>query len=474
MKPLVIVAVVFATACTPAASTSDSSVAGEEPTAPTSSPSPDGTQQLPTSPSPAPPGTYPSPPAIPEGPLTPEVRAGIDRLLESLYTEDWDLNAIGDLADLGDARTGWLLADLMRFYQSGLAYEELVFAFSSLTGAPQDPSIVGFVWAMNHLIAWDLPAYDGYVDDKALAYVPVEDLWQQFFDDDHGVDWRLVTWGGVLADDRPLDDNGPCNCIPSLDHPSTTDAGGGDWYPDDRIVFGVVVGDEAIALPKHQMEVHEMVNLTLGDRELGIPYCTLCASAQAYFVDDVPGYQRLVLRTSGLLQRSNKLMFDLITGGAIDTFTGVALTGPLAESGIELDQVSVVASTWGDWKAAHPDTSILAEDGGIGRSYRDDPLGARDDSGPIFPVGDVDPRLPIQEKVVGVVTEDGTAIAFPVSTARAALADGPIEYQGLTVRLDDSIRVYDRAGDEVVSHEAFWFAWSQFQTGSLVWSSIGS
>lgn len=420
------------------------------------------------------PATFPPAPETPDGPVSADVEAAVDRLLENLYTEDWDLNAIGDLANLDDPRVGWLLADLMRFYQTGLATEILVSEFSQLTGAPQDPSEVAFVWAMNHLIAWDLPAWEGYEDAKAAVYTPVEDLWQPFFDQNVALDWRLVTWGGVLADERPLDENSPCNCIPALDYPETTDVSGGDWYTDDRIVFGIVVNDEAIALPKHQMEVHEMVNLTLGGRELGVPYCTLCASAQAYYVDDVPGVERLVLRTSGLLKRSNKLMYDLTTGSAIDTFTGEALTGPLGEDGIALEQVSVVASTWGDWKQAHPNTLIIAEDGGIGRSYRDDPLGDRDDDGPIFPVGDVDPRLPIQEKVVGVVAPDGTAIAFPVNATKDALADGPLEYEGLTIRLEDSIRVYDATGDEVVSHEAFWFAWSQFHPGTLVWDDLGS
>ena len=326
--------------------------------------------------------------------MEPEVEAAVDRILEGVLSESWDIESVGDLADLGDPRIGWLLADLMRFYQTGAPDDELVFAFSRLTGAPQDVSQVSFVWAMNHLIAWDLPAWEGYAQAKRQIYTPVEDTWTRFFDEDEGVDWRLVTWGGVLADQRPLGDNGPCNCIPALDYPETTDAAGGDWYDDDRIVFGVVVEDEAIALPKHQMEIHEMVNLTLGGRELGIPYCTLCASAQAYYVDDVSGVDRVVLRTSGLLSRSNKFMYDLTTGSAINTFTGEALTGSLAEEDVTLEQVSVVASTWDDWKKTHPDTRILAEDGGIGRSYGDDPLGGRDDDGPIFPVGNVDPPAP--------------------------------------------------------------------------------
>ena len=68
----------------------------------------------------------------------------------------------------------------------------------------------------------------------------------------------------------------------------------------------------------------------------------------------VPGVDRVVLRTSGLLSRSNKVMYDLTTRSMFDTFTGRALTGPLGASGVHLEQVSVVASPRGDWKRAHP------------------------------------------------------------------------------------------------------------------------
>jgi hypothetical protein len=415
--------------------------------------------------------TYPPAPAAPEGPLDETAASGVEALMTAVTAGRIDNAALDEIVGGGDVRAAWLFADLLRFYQSGEPSMGLVSAFRDLTGAEETPpGTVDFVWAFNHLIAWDLPDWDGYAEVKRRLYTLVDERWNPFFEEDHGVDWRLVTWGGVFADDRPLGDNGPCNCIPALDYPETTDADGGSWYPDDGIVFGVVVNGEPVALPKNQMEVHEMVNLTLGGRELGIPYCTLCGSAQAYLVDEVPGVDRVVLRTSGLLSRSNKVMYDLETGSMFDTFRGEALTGPLGEAGIILDQVSVVASRWGDWKQAHPDTRILAQDGGIGRTYLDDPLGGRDDSGPIFPVGDVDPRLPVQEKVVGVIAPDGTPVAFPVVTTSEALTIGDIEFQGVTARLSDGIRVFDGDGMELATHEAFWFAWSQFHPETLVWS----
>lgn len=172
---------------------------------------------------------------------------------------------------------------------------------------------------------------------KRPLFLLVKPRWSPFFsDEDAAIDWRWVSWGGVFIDDRPLGDGGFCGRgrIPALDDPALTDAAGGDWYSDGYVVFGVVVNGEAVAFPKNTMEIHELVNITIGGRRWGIPYCTLCGSAQAYFLDANPAWNEpIVLRTSGLLSRSNKVMYNLNTRSVIDTFTGVALSGPLQSLG---------------------------------------------------------------------------------------------------------------------------------------------
>lgn len=99
---------------------------------------------------------------------------------------------------------------------------------------------------------------------------------------------RFFRDDGVVIDDRELGDPESCSsgCIPLLDDFATTDAAGGDWYPDGRIVFGLVEGDATLAFPKNIAEIHEMFNFTLGERRFGLPYCTLCGSAQAYYTDN--------------------------------------------------------------------------------------------------------------------------------------------------------------------------------------------
>jgi hypothetical protein len=419
---------------------------------------------------------FPPAPEVPDGPLDPDLAVHVEELLAAVAsgpTGQLDAATIDGIVAGGDARVGWLLSDVLRF---SAASAGALRAFEELTGVglTAEPGGVRWVEVTDHLMAWDLPAWPGYREAKAQVYLLTEPAWQPFFDDaDADIDWRLVSWGGVHIDDRPFGSTGPClrGCIPALDDPALTDAAGGAWYPDERVVFGVVVGGEAVALPRHQMEIHEMVNLTVGGRDLGIPYCTLCGSAQAYYTDDLPdGFDRAVLRTSGLLSRSNKVMYDLATMSVFDTFTGRAVSGPLREAEVALEQVTVVASTWGEWRRAHPDTRILAEDGGIGRVYRDDPLRGRDDHGPIFPVGLIDPRLPAQEFVVGAVAADGTPVAFPVVAARAVLRDGgEVAHRGLTAHLDgDGLRV-TAEGRELATHQAFWFAWSQFHADTELW-----
>jgi hypothetical protein len=426
---------------------------------------------------------YPSAPKAPAGALDGRAERSLSRLISALLRGELDREALEVLAASRDARLGWSLSDVLRFTAPGPGQEEIASAFTRLTEVDirDDPSFSESPWRSltNHLIAWDLPAPPDYREHKARLFLALEPRWRPFFADrDSDIDWRLVSWGGVLIDDRPRGDPDPCprGCIPALDDPALTGAAAGGWYGDQRTVFGVVVGGEAVAFPKNIMEVHEMVNITIGGRRLGIPYCTLCGSAQAYLLDSVPtGVAPPVLRTSGLLSRSNKVMYELGTRSVFDTFTGRALSGPLRRAGVVLDQVTVVTSTWGAWKEDHPRTRIVAQDGGVGRVYEDDPLRGRDDDGPIFPVGDVDPRLPVQAQVVGVIAPGRRPIAFPADEARDALAAGRTVASGGVELVADGggMRARTRGGTELPTHQAFWFAWSQFHPQTTLWEPTG-
>ena len=415
-----------------------------------------------------------TPPAVPSGPLSASVESATDiAFVQSMLQGTWardQTRALQDIAASGDPRLAWIISDLMRFVSSA----QLNFALSEAAATLlriETPLENSWGVVTDHLIAWDIPEPPDYIRFKRAIFTSIAPEWDPLFVPGD-IDWRLVSWGGVLIDDRAFDTTDtPCNCIPAADNPDVTDAAGATWLKDDDIVFGVEVNGAYRAYPRQIMEVREMVNDTLGGRDLGIPYCTLCCAAQAYFTDQMPaGVERPILRTSGLLSRSNKVMYDLTTYSVFDTFLGHAVTGPLADKGIKLEQAAVITTDWGTWKATHPETTVLAENLALGRNpnFRN----GRDANGPIFPVGDVDPRLPVHEDIIGIVAPSGKPIAFQRSKALVVLRKGKnVTFDNIHLKLDaGGIRAVDANGMDLGSHQAFWFAWSQFHPDTALWS----
>ena len=414
-----------------------------------------------------------TPPPIPEGPLSEDLQAAVQvAFVDAVTQSGWggdQTAALETIVASKDPRLAWLISDLMRFAGRAELNVLLASAASALLGTTLQ---IHNAWGIvtDHLIAWDIPAPPDYLAVKRSIYTSIIPGWDRIFVEGD-IDWRHVSWGGVLIDDRPHDKTDEvCNCIPAADNPEVVSAKDAIWPDDDDIVFGITVNGESRAYPRQIMEVREMVNDTLGGRDLGIPYCTLCGAAQAYFTDELPeGVERPILRTSGLLIRSNKVMYDLNTYSVFDTFLGHAVTGPLAEKGLQLKQATVVTTDWGTWKKAHPDTTVLVERLALGRDP--DFRNGRDANGPIFPIGDVDPRLPVHEDVIGAITASGKPVAFQRSTALVVLTRGEeIVFENVRLELDaGGIRAVDADGSDIGSHQAFWFAWSQFHPQTALW-----
>ena len=133
--------------------------------------------------------------------------------------------------------------------------------------------------------------------------------------------------------------------------------------------------------------------------------------------------------TSGMLYQSNKLMYDRTTDSIWNQFTGEPVVGPLADSGIKLDFFPSVLTTWEEWLAEHPDTTVLDVDTGVYSpavyAHEWEPQAIYFDyfSSPrtMFPVFNRDEALLPKETVIGVGI-DGGHKAYPVS----AFADEPV------------------------------------------------
>ena len=148
-------------------------------------------------------------------------------------------------------------------------------------------------------------------------------------------------------------------------------------------------------------------------------------------------------------------MYDINTYSVFDTFLGKAVTGPLAEKNLQLKQATVITTDWGTWKKEHPETTVLLESHALGRDP--DFRNGRDANGPIFPVGDVDPRLPVHEDIIGITTASGMPVAFQRSKALVALKKGDkIAFENIRLELDaGGIRAVDVDGTDLGSHQAF-------------------
>ena len=416
---------------------------------------------------------YGNPPLIPTGALSVDVSAAVQAaFVDSMTQNTWgdeETDAVDVIKSSKDPRIAWIISDLMRFVAGSALNDILANAASELLGK-QLSGANSWGELTDHLIAWKIPEPPNYLNVKRAIFVTVVPDWDKIFVKGD-IDWTLVSWGGVLIDDRPFDKTDePCNCIPAADNPDVISASEATWLNDDDIVFGIEVNGEYRAYPRQIMEVREMVNDTLGGRDLGIPYCTLCGAAQAYFTDQLPeGIKRPILRTSGLLIRSNKVMYDLETYSVFDTFLGKAVTGPLADKNVQFEQAAVITTDWGTWKETHPESTVLVEALALGRNpdFRNN----RDANGPIFPIGDVDTRLPVHEDIIGITTASGQAVAFQRSKAFVALNRGEsITYENVRLVLDaGGIKAVDASGGDLGSHQAFWFAWSQFHPNTELW-----
>lgn len=110
-----------------------------------------------------------------------------------------------------------------------------------------------------------------------------------------------------------------------------------------------------------------MVKDQIGDRSINGVYCTLCGSMIAY--DTKLKGKHYELGTSGFLYRSNKLMYDHSTKSMWSTIEGKPVLGPLVGKGIQLKPLTVVTSTWGEWRKRHPESTVLSLETGHQRNY---------------------------------------------------------------------------------------------------------
>jgi hypothetical protein len=209
----------------------------------------------------------------------------------------------------------------------------------------------------------------------------------------------------------------PPDGIPPIDEPRFTAIADVDFLEDEEAVLALEIDGEARAYPIQIMMWHEIVNDTVGGIPVTVSFCPLCNSALAYDrrVDD----RILDFGTSGSLYNSALVMYDRQTESLWSHFTAEAIVGTL--TGSTLDTFPVATVSWDDFRNAHPDGIVLSRDTGHERAYGQNPYVGYDDPDdvPFLFEGEVDGRLAVKERIVGIRDGD-LGVAVRLSELEAA------------------------------------------------------
>ena len=300
-----------------------------------------------------------------------------------------------------------------------------------------------FIWSQDPKIHPDTYAF------KANLYRLVDPRFETYFKDRNNATIRLdeIRWGGVVQDG-----------IPPLRNPEMLEASAATYLQDDHVVFGISINGDARAYPKRILAWHEMFVDEVGGKKVAGVYCTLCGTVIIY--DTVHNGVEHHLGTSGFLYRSNKLMYDKDTQSLWNTVWGKPVLGPLVGENIELEQLSVVTTTWGEWKQRHPETTVLSlntghqRDYGEGIAYQD--YFATDEL--MFHTPFKDDRLKNKESVLALNFAEANGQALAIATeflnANPVYQDdlGPISFVVFTDP-SGANRIYEDQGNRFTSFD---------------------
>ncbi len=294
-----------------------------------------------------------------------------------------------------------------------------------LWNAPADDPDVRRVWdllersagrrAERDVLRWldwlwkqDYEMHPQYPLFKAQRYSVVDPRFERWFYPGmkHSIRLDEILWGGVKVDG-----------IPPLEYPEFLGADQAGYLGDGNIVFGVYLNGEAKAYPKRILAWHELFNDTIGGLKVSCAYCTLCNAAILY--KQGVGKRSFEFGTSGFLYRSNKLMYDRTTYSLWSALEGVPVTGELSGSGLRLERLPILTTTWKEWKRRHPQTKVLSLRTGHDRNYGEGVAYRDYFTSPelMFPVPELDMRLRPKQEVLTLLL-GRTPVAFRTEKLR--------------------------------------------------------
>jgi hypothetical protein len=208
----------------------------------------------------------------------------------------------------------------------------------------------------------------------------------------------------------------PKDGIPSIDNPTfVAPSQASDWIEPQEPVIALELNGKARAYPLQILTFHEIVNDRIGGTPVAVTFCPLCYSAVVFerTLDGEP----VEFGVSGMLRKSDLVMYDRKTETLWQQFTGEAIVGDL--TGQTLDQLPAQIISYQQFRQNFPSGEVLSRDTGHNRPYGRNPYAGYDDvdKKPFLYDGPENGKLPPMEKVV-TISIDGTHKAYPRSVTK--------------------------------------------------------
>jgi hypothetical protein len=263
----------------------------------------------------------------------------------------------------------------------------------------------------------------------------------------------------------------PRDGIPALDSPDFAPVPEVDWSPE-VLVLGFAWKEEARAYPVPLLDWHELVNDRVGGRPVLVSWCPLCGTGMV-FDRRVPrdGSERH-FGVSGLLYRSDVLMYDRETESLWSQIRSEAVTGP--SGGQRLTLLRSKMESLGAWHRRYPHTTVLTRRTGFRRDYDRSPYAGYATSRKLLFGPPADDRYHPKMPTVGLRLPGGDQRAYPAS--ELAAVGGRVEEKlgALSVRVgyDEALQVFEvDAPPEVEVVEGYWFAWVAFHPETSIYQA---
>jgi len=187
------------------------------------------------------------------------------------------------------------------------------------------------------------------------------------------------------------------------------------WLSYNAPVIAVVINETARAYPLAVMLWHEIVNDTLGGKQIAVTYSPLSNSVAVY--ERKIGREAVTFGVSGMLRNSDMVMYDRVTESLFQQFTGVGLVGDFA--GESLKRLNCQTISLQQFAKSYPDGTVLSADTGYDRDYGENPYVGYDDISnvPFMFTGLVNGALSPMERVVAI-NFNGVVRAYPFYITR--------------------------------------------------------